>query len=199
MRGSTVFDWNLDYLGGQTPWDTGEPAPELVRAVGLGLITPGRVFEMGCGSGQNAVFLAQAGFSVTAADCSSIALARARTLAVEANANVRFLAADVCDFRDEIEPVDLVLDRSCYEHVRLMDHQGEGYLKTLYRITRPGTKYLLIVRGLRKNPSGRACRAQILKELGDAFIMDDVASKKMEASEAALIRQAFLLTRRAAD
>jgi 2-polyprenyl-3-methyl-5-hydroxy-6-metoxy-1,4-benzoquinol methylase len=43
-----------------------------------GRLAPGRVLDLGCGPGRNAVWLAKAGFSVDAIDLSPEALAWAR-------------------------------------------------------------------------------------------------------------------------
>ena len=74
-------DWNQRYIDESTPWDSGEPSKELTRALDQKLIEPCRVLELGCGTGTNAIFLARAGFSVTAVDLSEEALRQARSKA----------------------------------------------------------------------------------------------------------------------
>lgn len=106
-------------------------------------------------------------------------MARARRLAAEMMANVRFLEADVCHLKEEIEPVDFVFDRSCYEFVS----DRRGYLNTLRHITRVGSKYLLIVRRSRKYGREGFDVAQILTELRNDFIFDDVASAQLRSTE----------------
>src|SRR5438094_177897 len=85
--------WDERYQQKDTPWDTGQPSSELRLVVAEGSISPCRALELGCGTGTNAVWLAQQGFDVTALDVSPLAIARAqqRSDAV----GVRFLVADV--------------------------------------------------------------------------------------------------------
>jgi len=68
--------WDERYRSKARLW-SGKPNPQLVReARGL---RPGKALELGCGEGADAIWLAQQGWSVTAVDVSSVALARARS------------------------------------------------------------------------------------------------------------------------
>ena len=61
------------------PWE-GDPREELVTLVLTGRLDPAdgaRALDLGCGSGANAVFLAEHGFEVTGIDFSGVALAKA--------------------------------------------------------------------------------------------------------------------------
>lgn len=75
---SDLIRWNERYQCGETPWDTGNASSELVRVVTEARIVRCRCIELGCGSGTNAVWLAQQGFDVTAVDGSTLAIERAR-------------------------------------------------------------------------------------------------------------------------
>lgn len=144
-------DWDLIYRQGTPPWDTGQPAAELVRAVDKGLIQPGPTLEMGCGTGADAVFLAQRGFEVTAIDSSPIALERARLRAESADAAVHFVLADVFDFTSTTRrgQFDLVYDAGFYHFIRQV--HLDQFLDMFWRITRPGSHYLTLV-GSREEP-----------------------------------------------
>ena len=58
-------DWDLHYQNDNPPWETGRPSEELRRVIAEHKIQPGRVIELGCGTGINAIWLAQQGFAVT--------------------------------------------------------------------------------------------------------------------------------------
>ena len=65
------------YRFGSPPW-VGGPRTELVELVKAGTLRPGRAIDLGCGVGDNAIFLARHGFEVTAIDFALSAVAKAR-------------------------------------------------------------------------------------------------------------------------
>src|SRR5438477_6219122 len=74
MPGRVLYD--TLYRLGRAPWEIG-PRHELVDLVEAGRLTPGRTLDLGCGTGTNAVYLAEHGFDVTGVDFSPVALAKA--------------------------------------------------------------------------------------------------------------------------
>src|SRR5205823_4770937 len=98
---SEIEHWENRYRAGERPpWDTGRVSAELVRRLTQFPVPPGRAVELGCGTGTNAVWLAQHGFEVTAIDISPTAIAQAEQSARGAGVAVRFLAADVTELPD---------------------------------------------------------------------------------------------------
>lgn len=71
-------------------------------------LAPGKALEFGCGDGQDAVWLAQQGWAVTAVDPSAEALAEARQAAHLAGVTVTLVAADLASWRPETR-FDLVV------------------------------------------------------------------------------------------
>ena len=51
--------WQERYQAGDTPWDTGQPSKELERTIQEAAIQPSKAIELGCGTGTNAIWLAQ--------------------------------------------------------------------------------------------------------------------------------------------
>jgi SAM-dependent methyltransferase len=101
------------------PWDTGTPDPLLVEAVESRAVVPGRTLEIGCGTGTNAMFLAQHGFDVLGIDISEVAVEKARA---KAQGRCRFEAVDFLAAAPAGGPFQFVFDRSCF-HV--FDDEGE--------------------------------------------------------------------------
>ncbi len=65
--------------GPAAPWGYDEPDPEMRDAVRDGMLTPGgRVLDLGCGNGKNAVWLAAQGFDVVGIDFAREGLRQAR-------------------------------------------------------------------------------------------------------------------------
>src|SRR4051812_38933743 len=93
---STPHFWDDLYGRGISPWDTGKPDRFLQEAIAReGLSEGAEVLDIGCGTGTNAVWLAQQGFRVTGVDVSSVAIERARARASLARSSCNFLIADI--------------------------------------------------------------------------------------------------------
>src|SRR5688572_15021793 len=95
------------------PWETG-PRQELVDLVTTGRLRPGRAVDLGCGTGANAVFLAEHGFEVTGVDFAPAGLAKAAAAARRAGVDLRTVRADLTDpdrdLRAELGDFDLLVD-----------------------------------------------------------------------------------------
>ena len=116
--------WDAAYRDGRrAPWDISRPATDLKQAVENGTLRPCRVVELGCGPGNDAVYLAGRGFDVTAIDIAPTALSQAEKKAREAGVKVRWLHADVLN-PPKLEPFDLIYDRGCYHGLRQRNAAG---------------------------------------------------------------------------
>jgi methyl halide transferase len=139
---SDASSWNDHYRTGQPPWETGAPSTELQRVLTEGHIAPCRAIDVGCGSGINAVWLAQHGFDVTGIDVSPLAIEQARARAAAAGVEVRFEEDDLLGLRGEYQPFPFFFDRGCYHAVRRID--AASYVRTLQRLTLPGAIGLVL-------------------------------------------------------
>lgn len=164
-------NWDLTYRQGTPPWETGQPASELLRLVEEGLVRPVPTLEIGCGSGADAVFLASRGFDVTAVDSSPTAIERARTRSQRAGVPIRFVLDDVFAFAlSTEESYEFVYEAGFYHFMRLVDLQR--YLDLLWRVTRPGTLYLTLAGNADEEAEGgppRVSEDEIRSELGRLF------------------------------
>ena len=83
-------EWDERYAGMEQVW-SGRPNGALVAEVAD--LRPGRVLDVGCGEGADAVWLAGRGWEVTALDVSRVALERAALHARRAGVAVRWVHA----------------------------------------------------------------------------------------------------------
>jgi len=162
--------WEERYQTGDTPWDTGQPSTELKRTLEQAAIQPGRAIELGCGTGTNAIWLAQHGFEVTAVDFSASALEEARRKANLAGVQIRFLEVDVLNPRSFAEQFPFFFDRGCYHVVRRVD--VHKFLETLERITEPGALGLILTGNAKETHDPGppvVSEEELLSELGRLF------------------------------
>ena len=74
----------------------------------------GRALCLGAGEGRNAVWLARAGFSVTAVDSSRVGLDKAERLAAAGDVAIEVVHADLADFAIVPKSWDVVLAIFCH-------------------------------------------------------------------------------------
>jgi SAM-dependent methyltransferase len=134
--------WDRQYQEGDPVWDTREPSSEVVRTLTEFPIPTGRALEVGCGTGANAIWLAEHGFSVTANDVSPTAISRARERAARAGVDVRFLVGDLREPERLGGPFDFFLDCGCFGAVQRGDR--DGYLRSLGQLTTAGAAGLVL-------------------------------------------------------
>jgi len=137
--------FGIMYRVGFTPWE-GHPVParlgELVE--GPGALPKGRALDIGCGTGDTSVFLAQRGWDVTGVDFVEKALARARAKSEPHRARVRFVRADVTRLHEScIEGTfALFVDNGCFHG--LADDGRDAYLREVSQLSSPDARLLLM-------------------------------------------------------
>jgi SAM-dependent methyltransferase len=139
----TEHDWNANYAAGELPWDTGVPDEQLVAAVDRGLVAPGRALEVGCGTGTNALWLAQRGFDVVAVDVAPLAIDAARRKAPP-GARCEFVALDFLTDDPPHAPFDFVFDRGCF-HVFDDDETRAQFAARVAALLAPGGQWLSLI------------------------------------------------------
>ena len=107
-------EWDKRYDENALPWDSGQPDPRLMKLLSSWPECRGRVLDIGCGTGTNAVWLAEQGFQVTALDISTSAVAMARRHSVKQGVECTFFAADFLSCSLGEEPFSLIFDRGCF-------------------------------------------------------------------------------------
>jgi SAM-dependent methyltransferase len=146
---TTPFDFDALYRGESPaeglpamapPWDTKAPKETVVGWQNAGRIR-GEVLDIGCGLGDNAIYLVQQGHPVTALDISPTALSTAERRAADAGVNVRFAVADSTKLEGYTDAFDTVVDSGMFH---CLDEDGKrSYASALHRATRPGARLLL--------------------------------------------------------
>ena len=106
--------WQARYQKKDTPWETNRPDSHIVELVRENLLPAGKVLEIGCGTGANAIWLADQGFEVTAIDISATAIQHARRRLESSGGQCVFLEADFIRTPIPNRPFEWVFDRGCF-------------------------------------------------------------------------------------
>ena len=93
------------YQKGDPPWITNCPSDELIELITKYEIKPCKAFEIGCGYGFNAIWMAQQGFTVDAADFSPTAISKAIEKSTSTGTVINFKVSDFKNyiFKDKYE------------------------------------------------------------------------------------------------
>jgi SAM-dependent methyltransferase len=129
--------WDNRYADREQLW-SGQPNGALVAEV-AGL-TPGRVLDVGCGEGADAVWLARTGWEVTALEVSGVALERATGHARDAGVTVRWVHAGLAEAGLPPASFDLV----SAQYPALLRTPDAAAERALFDAVAPGGVLLLV-------------------------------------------------------
>src|SRR5262245_25529918 len=93
---------------GAPPWEIGRPQDDLVRLYGRGGFK-GKVLDLGCGTGENTLFLAGKGLEVTGLDRVPAAIEQAKAKAQERGLSATFVVGDALNLAKLRKTYDTVL------------------------------------------------------------------------------------------
>lgn len=125
------------------PWVLDIPPDALTQLVESGKVKPCKSIDLGCGTGNYAIYLASVGFDVTGIDISPTAIRIAEENAKNKGVKCNFLVADVLGELDEVkEAFDFVYDWGLLHHLFPAD-RGK-YVENVHRILNQGGKYLSV-------------------------------------------------------
>jgi cyclopropane fatty-acyl-phospholipid synthase-like methyltransferase len=124
---------------GQPPWEIGKPQKMFVAVADQ--IT-GSVLDAGCGTGENALFLASRGQKVTGIDFLPEPIQRAKQKAADRGLTATFLVMDALALKDLPEVFDSAIDSGLF-HV-FGDEDRRRYVEGLASVLKPGGRLFLL-------------------------------------------------------
>jgi len=137
-----AVEWDERYRERDGARWSGRPNGRLVSEVAD--LTPGRAFDVGCGEGADAIWLARRGWAVTGIDISEVAVRRAREAAEQAGATVEWVTGDALQTSFPARSFDLV----SLQYPALPKAAGEAAVRTLLDMVRPGGLLLAVYHDL---------------------------------------------------
>jgi SAM-dependent methyltransferase len=136
------------YRLGFVPWD-GHPLATSLRAIveGDGTNPPlpaGKALDLGCGTGDNSIYLAKHGWRVTGVDFVAKAVDKARAKAEANKVPVTFAQADVTRLGSEGigSGFGLIVDNGCLHGMNAEDR--DAYAREVTAVAAPDARLLLV-------------------------------------------------------
>ncbi len=118
------------YASGDTPWDIGKPDFNLLQTVTAMAIGPCKALDIGCGTGDNSIWLAQQNFQVVGVDISELAIEKAKDKALEAQVACSFQVIDFLTSHIAGAPFGFIFDRGCFHTVN-SDEERQSFAKNV--------------------------------------------------------------------
>lgn len=114
------------------PWHINRPDHNLVSWFLTQAIKPKTVLDIGCGNGDNAVWLAQQGLQVSACDITDLAIDHAKKNCDHANVEIVFHVTNAIE-KLPPGPYDLVFDRGLFHQFNI-DHDRALVAKNISEV-----------------------------------------------------------------
>ena len=170
--------WDGAYTAGRPPWDLDAPQPVVVRIAAANGFS-GRVLDAGCGTGENALYLASLGLDVTGIDWSGVAIERARERAAERRLSPTFEIVDATQIERLGRSFDSVLDCGLFH--TFDDDDRRPYAAGLAAVLAPGgVLHLLCFSELEPWGGGprRVTQQEIRRVFDEGWAVEDIEAER---------------------
>src|ERR1700733_2820179 len=136
----TLF--RIFYRLGFTPWD-GHPIAKNLQDL-VEELPAGKALDLGCGTGDSSIYLAEHGWKVTGVDFVPKALEKARAKVGAADASVNFVQADVTHLSQAGIGADfqLIVDNGCLHNMSGDDR--DAYVREVSAVAAPDARLLIV-------------------------------------------------------
>jgi cyclopropane fatty-acyl-phospholipid synthase-like methyltransferase len=163
---------------GQPRWEIGRPQRAILDVADR--IT-GSVLDSGCGSGENALYLASRGQRVTGIDFLAEPVTLAKQKAIERGLTATFLVMDALALKELPEVFDSVIDSGLF-HV-FSDEDRRRYVEGLASVLKPGGRlFLLCFSDAEPGDQGprRVSRQEIEEGFADGWVIESGEPSRYE-------------------
>ena len=131
-----------DHRYHELPWFSRSPFPAVRKAVEQRAFrSRGRMLDLGCGAGTNAMFLAASGFRTTGVDLAPGAIEAAQSRAQTAGLSVDFRVGDALDLPFKAGTFSGLIDVGCFHTIPI--RLRRRYAEEAARVLVPRGRFLL--------------------------------------------------------
>lgn len=153
------------FYQGQAPWDIPGPQTSIIALKERGQIN-GSVLDVGCGTGENALYLASRGHDTTGLDYVPVAIERAKAKVAERGIAVQFLVGNALELDKLGKQFDTVIDCGLFH--TFSDEERPIFVRGLAVVIRPGGM-LHILCFSDEEPGTEGPRRVSQREIQDSF------------------------------
>jgi len=165
------------------PWDIAGPQPEIVGLEESGEIR-GSVLDAGCGTGENALYLASRGHEVWGLDFVPLAIERANVKAKERGLPVHFQVGDALKLDQLGRTFDAVIDCGLFH--TFTDEERPLYVSGLATVVRPGGSVRIICFSDQEPPGvgpRRVTQQEIRGAFADGWQVNEIREARFQTSD----------------
>jgi len=187
--GSKIFEKMYE---GVPPWEIDGPQSEIVHLAENGEIRS-PLLDVGCGTGENALYLAGLGFEVVGIDIVSTAVEKALSKAKKRSLAATFLVWDALRLHELQKRFNTVID-SGFFHV-LPDKKRPAFVKGLTSVLAPGGSYLMVCFSEHEPGSWgprRVTQAEIRESFRQGWLIDYIREALFDTNLGSLKCKAWL-------
>ncbi len=164
---------------GQAPWDIGKPQRVFVEAAEH---IKGTILDVGCGTGDNALYFAGLGHQVTGIDYLAEPIKRAHQKASSGHGHrATFLVMDALELDELKETFDSVIDCGLF-HV-FSDDDRHKYVMALQTVVKRGGRYFMMCFSDQEpgdHGPRRVSRHEIETSFGDGWAIESITPTRFE-------------------
>ena len=163
------------YRAGRPPWDIGRAQPAFVELAEAGQIK-GSVLDLGCGTGDNVLEMAERGHEAWGIDIVPNAIDQAKAKAKLRGLDATFLVGDALEAGDLNRTFDTILDCGLFH--TFSDPERELYAQQIAALLPPGGHFHLMALSDWEDASWggprRVSQAEIIDTFRMGFRVDDI-------------------------